>query len=154
TVVCEVYAHGMTRFTPHIFMSVSKSMTAVVAGILAANGVLDVEQPVAQLLPEVAATAYAGATIRNLLDMRAGIFFDEDYLATSGPIVEYRKSHGWRPLDPGDAPIDARSFYAQLTESDGPHGARFHYVSPNTDLLGLAIERAAGRRFADIMSEV
>ena len=152
TVVCETYAHGMTRQTPHILMSVSKSLTGLVAGILIANGILDAGAPVAALLPDLAATAYAGATIRDLLDMRAGIAFDEDYLATSGPIVEYRKSHGWRPLDPGDAPMDARSFYRQLTAADGPHGGRFHYVSPNTDLLGIAIEAAAGQRFADLMS--
>ena len=34
------------------------------------------------------------------------------------------------------------------------HGGRFHYVSPNTDLLGWVIERAAGRRYADLMSEL
>jgi CubicO group peptidase (beta-lactamase class C family) len=152
TIVCERYAHGMTPHTPHILMSVSKSLTGIVAGILMANGVLDENTEVATLLPELAGTAYAGATIRNLLDMRAGIAFDEDYLATSGPIVEYRKSHGWRPFDPGDAPTDARSFYRQLTAADGPHGGRFHYVSPNTDLLGLAIEQASGERFADLMS--
>jgi hypothetical protein len=31
-----------------------------------------------------------------------------------------------------------------MTERDGPHGGRFHYVSPNTDLLGWVIERATG----------
>jgi hypothetical protein len=33
--------------------------------------------------------------------MRAGIAWDENYLATSGPIVEYRKATGWNP--PGGA---------------------------------------------------
>ncbi len=34
----------------------------------------------------------------------------------------------------------------------GAHGGRFHYISPNTDLLGWVIERATGLRFADLMS--
>jgi CubicO group peptidase (beta-lactamase class C family) len=39
-----------------------------------------------------------------------------------------------------------------LRASDGKHGGRFHYVSPNSDLLGWVIERATGQRFADLMS--
>ena len=103
---------------------------------------------------DLAATAYKGATIRQLLDMRAGIFFDENYLATSGPIIAYRKSTNWNPLEPGEKPTDLRGFYPQLIQSDGPHGGRFHYVSPNTDLLGWVIERATGERYADVMSRL
>jgi CubicO group peptidase (beta-lactamase class C family) len=58
------------------------------------------------------------------------------------------------PLDPGEAPSDLRSFYRAMTERDRPHGGRFHYVSPNTDLLGWVVERATGRRYADLISEL
>jgi len=151
-VVAERYAHGMARQTPHILMSVSKSLLGVVAGILIDKGLLDPDEPVTRLIPEIANTAYAGATNRNLLDMRAGIHFDENYLAASGLIVDYRKAANWNPLDQGDAPTDLRRFFERLTRSDGPHEGRFHYVSPNTDLLGWVIERAAGTRYADLLS--
>src|ERR1043166_1350885 len=151
-VVAERYAHGMARHTPHILMSVSKSLLGIAAGILTENGMLDPDEPVTRLIPEIANTAYAGATIRNLLDMRAGIHFDEDYLATSGPIIDYRKAANWNPPDPGDAPSDLRSFFHKLTRTDGPHEGRFHYVSPNTDLMGWVIERAAGQRYANVLS--
>jgi len=36
---------------------------------------------------------------------------------------------------------------------DGPHGGRFCYVSPNTDLLGWVLERSSGKRYADLVSE-
>jgi CubicO group peptidase (beta-lactamase class C family) len=153
-VVFEQYGNGMTARSPHILMSVSKSMLGLVAGALAGQGVLDVERPVTDYVPEVAKTAYAGATVRHLLDMRTGVVFDENYLATSGPIIEYRKSTGWNPLAPGEAASDLRSFYRHLNEADRPHGGRFHYISVNTDLLGWVVERAAGRRFADLMSEL
>jgi CubicO group peptidase (beta-lactamase class C family) len=78
--------------------------------------------------------------------MRAGVAFDEDYLATSGAIVAYRKATNWVPLDPGEAPSDLRSFYRAMTERDGPHGGCFHYVSPNTDLLGWVVERVTPAR--------
>jgi CubicO group peptidase (beta-lactamase class C family) len=153
-VVVEAYAHGMTRHTPHILMSVSKSLLGIVAGILIDKGILYLDEPVTTLIPEVANTVYAGAAIRNLLDMRVGVHFDENYLAMSGLIIDYRKSHNWNPLEPGDIATDLRSFYQRFTESDGRHGDRFHYVSPNTDLLGWVIERAAGKRYADLLSEL
>ncbi|MDA0341161.1 MAG: serine hydrolase [Proteobacteria bacterium] len=153
-IIHESYANGMSAGSPHILMSVSKSMLGLLFGILAQRGVLDPDRLVTDIIPEVADTAYAGATLRHLLDMRAGIDFDEDYLATSGTIVQYRKATNWNPLELGEAPSDLRSFYANLTERDGPHGRSFHYVSPNTDLLGWAIERAAGARYADLLSEL
>lgn len=153
-IVLERYGNGMTARTPHILMSVSKSMLGLLAGILAGRKILDLDKPVTAYVPEVAETAYRGASVRQLLDMRVGVAFDEDYLATSGPIIAYRKSTNWNPLAPGETASDLRSFYKHLTGSDGEHGGRFHYVSPNTDLLGWVIERAAGARYADLMSEL
>jgi CubicO group peptidase (beta-lactamase class C family) len=153
-IVFERYANGMTETTPHILMSVSKSLLGLVAGVLATSGELEPDRKVTDLVPEVGGTAYQDATIRHLLDMRAGVAFDEDYLATSGAIVAYRKATNWVPLDPGEAPSDLRSFYRAMTERDGPHGGRFHYVSPNTDLFGWVVERATGRRYADLISEL
>ena len=153
-VVAERYGEGIIATTPHILMSVSKSMLGLLAGILAEAGRLDVEAPVADYVPEVAETVYRGATVRHLLDMRVGILFDEDYLATSGPIVAYRQATGWNPVDPAEPPSDLRSFYARLTEADGRHGQRFHYVSTNSDLLAWVIERASGERYADLMGRL
>ena len=153
-IIYEHYARGMTRDTPHIFMSVSKSILGLVAGILVDKGVLDVAAPVTSIIPEIAGTAYDGATVRNLLDMRVGIRFDENYLAASGAIIEYRKAQGWDPYGPGESPSDLRRFYGTLTERDGAHNDAFHYVSPNTDLLGWIIERLSNRRYADLVSEL
>ena len=56
-------------------------------------------------------------------------------------------------LADGEAASDLHSFYASLTQTS-PHGGPVHYVSPNTDLLGWVIERASGRRYADLMSDL
>jgi CubicO group peptidase (beta-lactamase class C family) len=153
-IVLERYMNGMTASTPHILMSVSKSILGLLAGILVEKGVLDPARPLTDILPELAGTAYEGATVRHALDMRIGVAFEEDYLATSGPMIAYRKATNWNPLAPGEAPADLRSFFRELTRRDGSHEGRFHYVSPNTDLLGWVIERAAGRRYADLLSEL
>jgi len=151
-IVLERYGNGMTADTPHILMSVSKSLTAIVAAILTAQGKLDPERRIVSIIPELKDSVYSDATIRHVLDMRVGLDFDEDYLATSGPIVEYRKSTNWNPLGPGERPSDLRTHLAGLKQRAGPDGGPFHYVSTNTDLLGWTLERASGVRFADLMS--
>lgn len=153
-IVLERYMNGMRPRTAHTLMSVSKSVLGLVAGILAAKGVLDLDQPICAVLPELTNTAYEGATVRHALDMRVGVAFDEDYLATSGPMIAYRKATNWNPLGPGEVPSDLRSFFSELRQRDGEHGGRIHYISPNTDLLGWMIERSAGRRYADLVSEL
>ena len=152
--VFEHYANGTTAQTPHILMSVSKSMLGLLLGVLASRKALALEARVADILPELQDTAYRGATVRQLLDMRTGVAFDEDYLATSGPMIAYRKSTGWNPVEAGEAPSDLRSFFKVLAQSDRAHGGPFRYTSPNTDLLGWVIERATGARYADLMSEL
>ncbi len=153
-IVFEYYANGMTARSPHILMSVSKSILGLLAGILADRGELDPMREVTALVPEVAGTAYDGATIQHLLDMRVGVDFDEDYLATSGPIIAYRKSTNWNALEPGETSSDLRSFYSQLVDRAGPHNGPINYVSPNCDLLGWVMERATGRRYADLVSDL
>ncbi len=152
-IVFEDYRRGMTRGSHHILFSVTKSVTAVLAGILAGDGRFDPEAPVAAYVPEVAGSAYGDATVRHLLDMTTGIAFVEDYLATEGPIVDYRIATGWNPPDAGAAPGDLRSFLASLRERARLHGEAFRYLSPNSDLLGWVLERAGGRRFAALLSE-
>ena len=153
-VVVEQYRNGMSAGTPHILMSVSKSLTAIVAAALEARGLLDPQAPVLHYLPETAGSAFDGASVRHLLDMRTGVRFDEEYLAGSGPFIDYRIATGWNLAEPGAAPTDLRIFLAGMQGLDGPHGGPTRYISPGTDLLGWVLERAAGRRFADLLSEL
>jgi CubicO group peptidase (beta-lactamase class C family) len=152
-VIFEQYDHGMNAQDPHILMSVSKSMLGLLAGILADKGILEIDAPAQIHVPELAETGFVGATVRDLLDMRSGITFDEDYLATEGPIIEYRKSTNWNPLGDGETPSDLRNFLLTLKDAHRPHGGNFDYISPCTDLLGWVIERATGQRYADAFSE-
>lgn len=151
--IFEHYRQSMTASDPHILMSVSKSMLGLLAGILAERGLLEIDAQAEQYIPELIGTGFAGSTVRDLLDMRCGVDFTEDYLATRGTIIEYRKATNWNPLDEGEKESDLRSFLLSLTEARGPHGGAFDYISPCTDLLGWIIERATGMRYADVFAQ-
>ena len=58
-------------------MSSTKAIVGLIAGILQARGDLSVDSLVSDYVPEIGNTGYQGATIRQLLDMRAGVVLDE-----------------------------------------------------------------------------
>jgi CubicO group peptidase (beta-lactamase class C family) len=149
-IVAERYFAGMTAGTPHLLMSVSKSILGCVAGALADRGLLDPQAPVTAYVPEVGDSGYAGATIRDLLDMRTGVAFRETYTAPDAEVRVMERSIGWRPAQPGD-PVGAYPYLAALGRA-GPHGGEFSYRSADSDMLGWACERASGIRTADLIS--
>ena len=148
--VAERYDAGMTAATPHLLMSVSKSIVGCVAGVLADRGLLDPGAPVTAYVPEAGPSGYADATIRNLLDMRTGVAFRETYTALDAEVRVMERSMGWRPAQPGD-PAGAYPYLTTLGHA-GPHGAEFTYRSADSDMLGWACERASGTRMADLIS--
>jgi CubicO group peptidase (beta-lactamase class C family) len=102
----------------------------MVCAVLEHQGTLDPAKPAAHYIEELKHTAYKDTTVRQLLDMQAAVKFDEDYLATEGPIIEYRKATGWNPLQEGEQPSDLRTFLQTLTEVSGKNGGDFSYTSP------------------------
>jgi CubicO group peptidase (beta-lactamase class C family) len=148
---CEQY-FNQTPDRRHIVFSVSKSITAMLAGVLVGQGRLEPAAPVTRYVPEAAGSAYGDCTVRHVLDMSVSVRFVEDYVDPRGDVARYRVAMGWNP--PGDiaVPGGLHAFITSLPKGDGRHGERFHYVSPNTDMLGWIIERAAGSAFAELLS--
>src|SRR5690348_701300 len=77
-IVAERYDNAMTPSSRHIVFSVSKSITATLAGVLVDRGQLDPDSPVTRYIPEVANSAYGDATVRHVLDMTVSVNFVED----------------------------------------------------------------------------
>lgn len=138
---------------PHILFSISKSITGMLAGIAVSEGLLDPEAPVTDLVDAQPGSAYAQARVRHLLDMTVALEFEEDYLDRGGPFDRYRRAMLWNPERADSAPEMMRQVLVTLPRASHPHGARFHYASPNTDMLGLVLEAATGRRFADYLTD-
>ena len=145
--VYQFYDHDMSPQSRHIIMSATKSVVGLLAGILSASGSLDVNAPVSSLVPEISDTAYRGASLRDLLDMRSGIRLD------SSDLRAYAAAAGWEPV-PEQPPPGLHAFFSSMHAPLLPHGGPSSYVSANTDLLGWAIERATGEKFAALLSRL
>jgi CubicO group peptidase (beta-lactamase class C family) len=138
----------------HALMSVSKSVVGCVAAVLVDRGQLDAERRIADYIPELVASGYAAATVRQVLDMRSGVRFVEDYANPQADIRQLDEWIGWRPDGDGSAGPEPRGLYRYLAtlQAEAPHGIRFLYRSAESDVLGWVCERASGRPMAELIS--
>ena len=139
---------------PHIVFSISKSITGMLAGILADQAIIDVDRLVIHYLPGVNGGAYEDSTVQHVLDMTVALAFEESYLNTSGDYKRYRDATCWNPVDQTRPGPDLETFLYTLGKTGHAHGETFNYKSPNSDLLGLLLERAAGAPYADLLSSL
>ncbi len=125
--------------------SISKSFTAVLMMQLAERGVLDIDDPVADYFPEIAGLADApqGAapvTFRMLASHTAGLIREPALEgAASGPI------YGWEAKILESIP-HTRFQSAPLSE--------YAYSNIGYGILGLALSRAAGVPFMDLVADL
>jgi CubicO group peptidase (beta-lactamase class C family) len=150
-IVAEHYFNGLAPDVPHLLMSVSKSVTSAIAGVLVGRGELAVSARVEEIVPELGGTSFEGATVQDLLDMRAGTRFDENYDNPEADVRTYERVYLWRPDNGQPRPADALGYFATL-QNDGPHGGPFRYRSILTDVLAWVIERAAGARLHQLIA--
>ena len=94
---------------------------------------------------------FDGATVRDLLDMRAGTKFNEDYDSPDADVRVSDRVYLWRPDNGEPRPADAIAYYATLV-NDGEHGGPFRYRSILTDVLGWVLERAGGARLHELLA--
>jgi hypothetical protein len=157
-IVYERYFNGMDHRTLHLSQSVAKSVTAAAAGALAGKGMLDVDAPVTHYLPELNDTAYRGARLQHVLDMASGVSFDETYTDPYSDIGQLDVASGWKPIPPGSSagvrwPRHVFEQVLGLGKLERRHGEGFNYRSIETEVLGFCMERAAGKRLPQIVSE-
>lgn len=140
-----VVAEGGVLDQPQALLSITKSIVGCVAGILADRGLLDVDAPITCYVSDLADSGYAGASVRQVLDMRSGVRFSEDY---ADPRSDVRRLDGWL--------ADKHGLYDFLTtlRAEAAHGSRFLYRSAETDVLGWVCERAAGAPMAELVSSL
>ena len=157
-VAYERYFNGMDERTLHLSQSVAKSFVAGVAGILASRGVIAVNAPVTDYLPELADTAYRGASLQHVLDMTSGVSFNENYSDPYSDVGQMDVAAGWKPIPPDSLasfrwPQHVFELILGLGALERRHGDLFSYRSIETDVLAFCLERASGRRLPQLLSE-
>jgi len=139
---------------PHIVFSVSKSITAMMTGVATGLGLIDIDKPVSHYLPGTKNSGYGDASVQHVLDMSVALAFTEEYLNPDGDYYRYRNASGWNPIDQTAKFETLEPFFYSLGRADHPHGEVFSYKSPNSDLLGLLLERVTGIYYADLLSQM
>jgi CubicO group peptidase (beta-lactamase class C family) len=150
-IVAEIYMNGMERPTLHLSQSVVKSFTGALVGILAGAGEIDIARPVTDYIPELANCGYHGATVSQVLDMRSGVKFGEDYLAPDSEVAALDRACGWKPRRDANDTLSTKGLILTL-EQERPHGGSFLYRSIETEVLGWIVSKVAGQSFATFMS--
>ncbi|MBO9711689.1 serine hydrolase [Sphingomonas sp.] len=145
-IVYERYFNGMTPATPHMAFSITKSIAGIVAERLIDAGRLDAEAKVEALLPELAASGFADATVRQVLDMTDGAAFDEDYANPDAEVHRYSAAY-W-----GDSTEGVLGALPMLTRRSAAPGAQFRYRTAAADVLAHLLRRATGERLAALVA--
>jgi len=152
-IVLEQYHNQMTERSLHLSQSMAKSVVATVAGIFIGRGLLDPAQQMTHYLPELAATAWQGATLQQVMDMTTGVRYVEDYEALDSDIAVTDIACGWKQPQPGyHGPTCIWDQILTLTERVRDHGKAFQYRSIETDVLAHCLERIAQTRLAELVS--
>ena len=142
----ESYYLGGDGDDQRISWSVAKSFLSALIGILIDEGAIDsIDDPVTKYAPDLAGSAYDGATLRNILQMSSGVVFDEDYLDFWSDINKMGRVLGLGGSMDG--------FAAGLDQRFTDAGAQWKYVSIDTHIVGMVARGATGRSLPDLLNE-
>lgn len=144
-IVFEEYYQGTGEYDQRISWSMAKSFLSAIFGVAVKEGLIpDLNQSVTDYVPELKGSGYDGVSIKNVLQMSTGVYFNEDYGDFHSDI-----NRMGRLMALGGSFDD---FAASLTR-EREQGTYMHYVSINTHVLGMVLRAATGRSIADYFDE-
>ena len=152
-VVYERYFGCLEADGKHAAMSMTKSVTGLLAAIMVAEGKLDDTALVRDIIPEIGDSAFATATVRQVMDMTTGVRYSEDYSDPNADIWRYSAAASPLPKPKDSAGPDGYWEYLQQVPPEGEHGDQFHYKTINSDMLGWIISRVSGKSVTELASE-
>lgn len=143
TLIYENYFDGFNKESLLPSFSVSKSFTSILVGIAIDEGkITSVNDPVTKYLPELAKkdARFSKITLQHLLDMRSGLKFDEGSYGLKDDAIKL----GFSPN------MKKRALRTKIVKEPG--GA-MEYQSIDTQLLGMVLERATGKKVSQYLQE-
>jgi len=152
-VVYEKYFGCLDEAGKHAAMSMTKSLTGLLAEILVAEGRLDDTAEVSSIVPELSSGAFGSATVRQVMDMTTALKYSEDYADPEADIWIYSTAASPLPKPKGYDGPNGYFEYLQTVQQNGAHGKAFGYRTINTDALGWIISRVTDKDLAELLSE-
>jgi CubicO group peptidase (beta-lactamase class C family) len=147
-ILLERYGLGRKPADRWTSFSVGKSVTSTLIGAAIKDGYISgLDAKVTTYLPELKGTAYDGVTVGDLITMRSGVKWNEDYADPNSDVARF--ASGALRKDKMD-PIEA--YMAKLPRAHKP-GTFFLYDTGETDLAGILVARATKKHLADYLSE-
>ncbi len=141
SVLYEKYFSGYNQENIIPSFSVAKSFTSALVGIAVAEGhIKSVQEPITNYLTDLDKAKFGNITIEHALDMRTGIKYKEQYFNPFGDIAKYYYGRNLKKY------IRKQGI---RTEPDKD----FEYISLNTQLLGLIVEKAVGKPLGAYLQE-
>lgn len=148
-VVYERYLGSLDERQPHIWASMTKSVTGLLAAQFIVEGKLDPEADLASYVPELAGTPFGDSTVQANLDMTVAVAYPENVPPDLGLFA----ATGLIPRAPG-MPEDIYSFLKMArTDDTDSNGATFFYQNGSPEALAWALRRISGQSWAALVEE-
>jgi CubicO group peptidase (beta-lactamase class C family) len=148
---------GVTRpDTQHILFSVTKSFVGLIAEMLIEAEMLRNDTKAGDHVPELKGSGLGNATVRQILDMRTGLAFSEDYVAGQQGLSDVQRmsiAGAWMPRPAGYHGPDGHFAFVASLGLNVPHGGEFVYRTPNTTALQWLVERVSGLPLAALIRD-
>lgn len=137
----EKYYDGYTKDSKSNSFSMAKSFVSAMLGSAIMEGkIKNLDQPVGDFIPEFSRGEAARLTVGDLSSMASGLNWDESYYS---PFSITTRAYFDEELPP---------LIRNLKVVEEP-GKAFKYLSGNTQLLGMVIQKATGQHLSQYLSE-
>ncbi len=130
TIQYEKYFKGYKQESIIPSFSMAKSITSILIGCALDDGLLkSVDEPITNYIPELKKNGFEKVSIKQVLQMTSALDFNESYINPFGHAASFYYGRNLKKE-------------VSKLKLKGTPGQGFEYVSGNTQLLGLILERA------------
>jgi CubicO group peptidase (beta-lactamase class C family) len=127
--------------------SVAKSLTSTLVGAAIKDGYIkSIDDKVTAYIPEMKGSAYDDVTVGQLLTMTSGVRWNEDYTDPASDVARFNNHKA-------ESGVDVTASYMRKLPREVPAGTKWVYKTGETNLIGLLVSKATGKKLSDYLSE-
>ena len=143
----EKYALGYGPEGRWTSFSVAKSFTSTMVGAAVRDGFIkSLDDKVTQYIPTLRGSVYDDVTVRQLLTMTSGVKWNEDYADPKSDVALFALQ---KPVAGEDITVS----YMKKLSREAPAGTKWVYKTGETNLIGVLVSSATGKKLSDYLSE-